>query len=243
MQGNHGSVFGWVVSRRTTIVLAVLLVLALFHAVILRFFAWPFQASSSSTPADYFCMHGNELGADGFQTYDATAEWHGKTAGRKILLLLPHASRIVEVGAVRSFEQTCLSELRKRGVPSADVWPIRADALDVWDEARALSEWLKEHPDATVRIGCNPFSSGRLRYVLSKVLGPVDAERVGLATLPDPECRVESWWRSRSGVKEFMYGWLELIHAWAKGDNAHAEMPDAVTFQHEIRAQIGEAPR
>ncbi len=242
MQGNHRAVFGSVVSRRTTIVLAVLLVLALLHGVIPWMLAWPFHASSSSKSADYFCIHGNELGADGFGALDAAAEWHGKSSGRKILLLLPHINRIVEIGAVPSFEQTCRNELIKRGVPSADVWPIRADALNAWGEAHALSEWLKAHPESTVRIACSPFSSGRLRYVLSKILGPIDSERVGLAILPDPECRVESWWRSRTGVKRFMYGWLELIYVWAKGDGACPEMPDAATFQHEIRTQIGEAP-
>ncbi|MEI8375373.1 MAG: hypothetical protein WCJ35_21345 [Planctomycetota bacterium] len=242
MQGNLGAGFGWVLSRRTLIVLAVLLVFALLLGVIPRMLAWPFQAASSSKSADYFCIHGNELSADGFQAYDVAAEWHGKPAGRKILVLLPHVSRIVEIGAVRSFEQTCLSELIKRGVPSADVWPIRADALNVWGEAHALSEWLKAHPESTVRIACSPFSSGQLRYVFRKILGPIDSERVGLAILLDPKCRVESWWQSRAGVKGVMYGWLELIYAWAKGNEAFPEMPDAATFQHEIRTQIGEAP-
>ena len=98
-----------------------------------------------------------------------------KPAGRKILLLLPHDSRIVEIGAVRSFEQMCRSELDKRGIPPADVWSIRAEARDVWDEAHAMADWLKEHPGATVVLACSPFGSGRLRYVFNKVLGPADA--------------------------------------------------------------------
>jgi hypothetical protein len=237
----------WLVSkqrtnRRTMIVLAVLVLLGLGHVLILRLLAWPLTADGSSVECDCFCIHGGELGADGFEPYDAAAAWHGKTAGRRILLLLPRTTRIVEIGAVRSFEQTCLCELSKRGVPPADVGPIRADARDTWDEAYALDNWLKAHPNTRVWMACSPFNSGRLRYVLDKVLGPADAARVGLIWLPDPGSGVDNWWRSRRGVKDFMYAWLELIYAWTGGDRARPLPVGAAAFQQEIRAQIGEAP-
>jgi len=63
-----------------------------------------------------------------------------------------------------------------------------------------------------------------------------------LAMLPDPECRVGSWWRSREGVKDFMYAWLDLFYAWAEGENAGPLPAGAAAFQEEIRAKIGEAP-
>ena len=129
--------------------LAVLVLLGLGHALILRLLTRPLLASGSSAECDCFCIHGGELGADGFEPYDAAAAWHGKPDGRRIILLLPRTTRIVEIGAVRSFEQTCLNELSKRGVPAADVWPIRADARDVWDEAHAMDDWLTAHPDST----------------------------------------------------------------------------------------------
>jgi hypothetical protein len=228
--------------RRTIFVLAVLLLLGLGHALILRLLAWPLAAGGSSAECDCFCIHGGELGADGFEPFDAAAAWHGKPAGRKIILLLPRMTRIVEIGAVRSFEQTCLSELGKRGVPPEDIWPIRADARDIWDEIHALDSWLKAHPDSTVSMACSPFTSGRLRYVLKKVVGPANAARVRLLWLPDPGSSVDTWWRSRRGVKDFMYAWLELIFAWVEGDQARPFPVGAATFQQEIRARIGEAP-
>ncbi len=228
--------------RRTLIVLAVLVLLGLGHAPVLRLLAWPLEASGSSAACDYYCIHGGELGADGFEPFAAAAAWHGKPAGRKILLLLPRATRIVEIGAVRSFEEACQSELDKRGIPAADIRPIRADARDVQDEAHALSDWLKEHPDATVRLACSPFSSGQLRYVFGKVLAPADAERVRLAILPDPGCPPKTWWRSRKGVREFMFAWLALIYSRAEAADARPAPVGAATFQQEIRARIGEAP-
>jgi hypothetical protein len=227
--------------RRTLIGLAVLLILALLHGVILRMLAWPLQAGDSSAGCDCFCIHGGELGADGFEPFDLAAEWQAEAAGRKILLLLPQTSRIVEVGAVPSFEQMCRRQLTKRGVPAADVWSIRAEARDAWEEAHALGGWLKAHPASTVRITCSPFGSGLLRYVFNKVLDPAEAARVRLAVLADPNCRIESWWRSREGVKGFMYSWLELIYTWAKGEEACPATEGAAAFQQELRGRIGEA--
>ncbi len=224
------------------IVLAVLIVVGLTHTLVLRMLAWPLFAESSSTSADYYCLRGDELGMDGFEPLTAAANWYGKSDGGKILLLSPRSSRIVEIGAVRPFAQTCQSELRKRGLPPADVWPTRADAGDPWGTAHAMQDWLRAHPESTVTIACSPFSSGQLRYSLHKVLGQVDDKRVRLATLPDPGCRIENWWRSRRGVKEFMFAWLELVYLWAEGDHLRPDLPNAAEFQQEVRSSIGKAP-
>ena len=101
------------------------------------------------------------MGTDGFEPFDHAAAWHAEAPGRKILLLLPPDSRIVEIGAVRSFERMCRSELDKRGMPPADVLTIRAAARDVWGEAHAMADWLPAHPGATVVLACGPLGSGR----------------------------------------------------------------------------------
>ena len=130
--------------------------------------------------------------------------------------MLPRASRLVEVGAVPSFEQTCRRGLAKRGVPEDKVEAIRADARNTWDEARALGDWLNQHPQATISLACSPFAGGRLRYVFNKVFGPHNGSRVHLAALPDPSSAAAAWWRSRNGVKDFMYSWLDLAYTWCR---------------------------
>src|SRR6516165_10364719 len=89
------------VRRRTLITLLVLLTLVALHPLILWMLAWPLQTAYSSSTTDYYCVHGRELGLDGFQTLDRAAEWHRKTGGT-ILLMLPRASRLVEIGAALS---------------------------------------------------------------------------------------------------------------------------------------------
>jgi hypothetical protein len=81
-----------------------------------------------------------------------------------------------------------------------------------------------------------------LRYVLHKVLAPADARRVHLAILADPGFSLGSWWRSRPGVKAFMYAWLELAYAWAVPGNSRRHPASAQDFQDQVTARIGEAP-
>ena len=228
-------------SRRTLLVLLALAAIALLHPLILRMLAWPVQSFDAPDTAGYFCLHGRELGIDGFKALDRAAAWHRET-GRTILLLMPQASQLVEVGAVPSFDQTCRRQLVKRGVPDEKVEAIRANARNTWDEARALGDWLKQHPEATVSLACSPFSGGRLRYVFNRVLERQSNSRVRLAVLPDPTSDAAAWWRSRNGVKDFMYAWLNLAYTWSAGDDEPAAQPSAAAFRMTVAAEIGEAP-
>jgi hypothetical protein len=226
---------------RMTIVLVVLLVVAVAHPLILRMLAWPLVASDSSTACDYFCIQGDELGPGGYEPFDAAAAWLARTPGGKVLLILPPASRVVEIGAVRSFDEMGRSELAKRGVRGTEVLSIQATGYETWDKVHALRDWLHEHPGATVKMACSGHDSGKWKYVFAKVLGPVDAPRVAFMALPDPNYPIESWWRSRRGTKDLMYGWLDLIHTRLQGPSSRPVASDAAKFQEEVRAKIGEA--
>lgn len=234
--------------RRTLLVLLAAVVLLLLHPPILRLLARPLESADSDAPSGYFCLHGGEMGIDGFDALERAALWHRTAAeqgraGGVILLVLPRTSRIVEIGAVPSFEQTCCRELAKRGVAATDIESIPGNVRNTWDEARALADWLSRHPQATVSLACSPYAAGRRRYVLDKVLGPRDSRRVRLICLTDPACPPACWWKTRAGVKEFMYAWLELLYAWCHGDDVPEPQPSAAAFQSEVRAMIGKAPR
>ena len=173
-------------SRRTSIALAIVLFVVVAGAILLRVLTWPLLAQGSAPQADFYCLHGAELGVNGFKAFDHAAAWHAEAAGRKILLLLPPDSRVVEIGAAPSFEAMCRRELDKRGISPSDVGAIRTAVGGVWGQAHALQGWLREHPGATVAFACSPLSSGRLRYVFDTVIGRADASRLGLTWLPEP---------------------------------------------------------
>ena len=122
--------------RRTMIVLAALVILGLGHGPILRLLAWPLMAEGTAQRADFYCLHGDEFGADGYEPFEHAAAWYAEGPARKVLLLLPPDSRIVEIGAVPSFERMCRQELDKRGIPASDVETARAAPDAAWGEAR-----------------------------------------------------------------------------------------------------------
>jgi len=200
------------------------------------------MAEGPAQRADFYCLHGDEFGADGYEPFEHAAAWYAEGPARKVLLLLPPDSRIVEIGAVPSFERMCRSELDKRGIPASDVETARAAPDAAWGEARAMQAWLREHPGATVVLACSPWGSGGLRYVFDKTIGPADAARVRLTWLSEPGTGPDAWWRSRTGVKNFMFAWLALIYTRMEGDSARPLPLGAAAFQKEIRAKIGEAP-
>jgi hypothetical protein len=231
-------------SRWIVILLAVLIMLGLGHAFILRLVAWPLTAKGAlSWQAGFYALHGDEYGADGFEAFDSAAAWYAEAPGRKILLFLPPDSHLVEIGAVRSFERTCRSELDKRRIPMSDVLSVHVASRGAAAEARVAANWLAEHREATVMLACSAFRSNWLRQVFDNVLGPADAGRIEFVMLADPKCRPENWWKSRAGVKEFMYGWLELIYGWSGGDKDCRHPTGAAEFQQEMRTKIGEAPQ
>ena len=146
--------------RSALVLLAVIALLGLCHPFILRMMAWPLVACDPPVSCDYYCLHGDEMGAGGFEPFVAAAEWRRQRAGREILLLLPHDSRIVEIGATPSFERICRVELGKKGIAADEIRLLRADACDVWDEIRGLSTWLKDHAGATVNLAATPSTAG-----------------------------------------------------------------------------------
>ena len=222
-------------SRRALISLTVLVLLGLAHAPILRLLAWPLRAGGSGTACDCFCIHGSELGVDGFEVFEQAAAWHHGARGAKDPLApaANHAHRGDRRGAVVRADLPERVGQARRAAGRCLPDPRRGRRR--LEEAHAMEDWLKEHPGATVSLACSPFSSGRLRYVFNKVIGPADAERVRLRSCPILDRRIETWWRSRKGVKDFMYAWLELIYAWAEGDDARPVPAGAAAFQQEIR--------
>ena len=242
------------VCRKSIAVAAVLLILVLGHGVILRKLIWPIVDNSATIDnegraggvlpdADYFCLHGSEQSADGFKAIERAAAWYAESSGRKILLVLPRSRRIVEIGAAPSFEETTRRQLAARGVAEDAVLSIHAEARDFWDEAHAMSDWLAADPKGTVAWACSPFTSGRMRHVLNKVLDADAASRVSLVIFADPACPPRNWWRSRNGIKEFMFAWLSMIYVWTEGERRSVATPQRVAeFQSEVRAAIGEAP-
>jgi hypothetical protein len=205
--------------------------------------ARPLIADDPPADAQYLCLRGDEFGFDGEDCLDQAATWRRATPAGRILLLEPWPRRIVDIGILPSFEQTARRELGQRGVADDAVVLVRGRAKDEWEEARLLQTWLQERPEASIVVLCSRFQSGQRRYVLDTVLAPADARRVAVRGLADPRYDETNWWKSRSGVKAVMFGWLRLIYAWGRGEDR--DVPRRYTadeYQTLLKTTFGEAP-
>ena len=68
-------------------------------------------------------------------------------------------------------------------------------------------------------VVCRQFESGHFRFIVDSVLKPGTAARVGILALPARGRDPTNWWRSRSGVKDFMFFWLQMAYARYGGPN------------------------
>ena len=96
---------------------------------------------------------------------------------------------------------------------------VAGEANDAWEEARLLAAWLRARPGVKAVVVCRQFESGYFRFVVDSILKPGAAARVGILGLPARDYDATNWWRSRSGVKDFMFSWLQMAYARYGGQN------------------------
>jgi len=119
---------------------------------------------------------------------------------------------------------------------------IHGRSRTVWDDARGIQGWLSEHPDEELVLVCSPFAGAARRRVLDCVLGPRDAARAHLFSFPNPWFDTAHWWRSRTGVKHWMFGILDLAYVWLYGEDCEIPEPwDPDQYEARLAQQIASA--
>ena len=164
-----------------------------------------------SDRAGFLLLRGSERGVLGANGFRAAADFCRRDPAHRILLIGHHPDRLVELGILPPWETFARRELERRGVPAAAVAVVEGTAVDEWDDCQLLAAWLKARPEAIVAVAANPLGSRRVRYMLDAAMPPSEAARAPVFLLDDPQCAASNWYRSRSGVKGFMFSWLDLI--------------------------------
>lgn len=229
--------------RRLAVALAVVLGIWIVHAPVLRSLARPLVADESVGDANLICLHEREFEVEGKDGFDLAAKWRREDPARSVVLIVPFPSRAVEVGAMPPFEEIAQRQLTDRGVPKGAILVASGNARNDWEKAGVLQAWLRDHPGRQLILVSSRFHSGSLRYVLDTVLDPGDAARIHLLAVADPSCGEGNWWKSRSGVKAFMFGWLDLSYAHLFGAGGDVAPTWSVAeYRTLLKEAFGEAP-
>lgn len=91
-------------------------------------------------------------------------------------------------------------DLRRRGVPAADIQMVGNHNQSTYDEARALSNYLPAHRPVSVILVTNDYHTRRTRWIFGQVLGP--HVRLSLAAAPSKEFAAERWWENSFGRRQ-----------------------------------------
>jgi len=231
--------------RRAALILAAVAALVLlFHRPMLRAAGRWLIAEEELGAAKLLCLRSTDgTLPDGDFGYDSVLGLMQSRGLERVILLEPRPRRLVVDGLQKSFVERSQLELERRGVPGSAILVIHSRSRTVWDDARGIRGWLSEHPDERVVLFCSPFEGAARRRVLDCVLGPRDAARARVLGVPNARFDTDSWWRSRTGVKHWMFGALDLAYVWLHGEDREIPEPwdpdqyEARLAQHVASAQ------
>ena len=118
----------------------------LVHGPLLRGAADLLVVDEPADHAQYVCLSSWEFGPDGDRAYDVAATLFRQNPACHILLIGSGPSRLVESGALASFETISRRELAARGLPQKAIESISRDGWDDWATARACGRGCSIDP-------------------------------------------------------------------------------------------------
>ncbi len=223
--------------RRRLLLAGLLLAgLVLFHVPLFRGLAWLLVVDEPLVRTDAVVVAGSSGPIQNVPFDEVAKLYHDGYAG-EVLLIEDRSSRIVQAGILPTLETVLRRELAARGVPERALTVRAGEYRTAWQMARALRDWLEEHPGAEVTVLADQFGSRARAYVGRTVLGADLAGRVHWRAVPDPRHAVGDWWHSRHGTVALFGAHVALIHTYVVGEPSEtAERWDPDRFERELPA-------
>jgi len=225
------------------VVLAVgLLVLWLARAPLLRISARPLVADEPARDCAYVWLRGDEMGLDGDDAIQTAMHLYRRRPGTEIIMVERYPSLLVREGIVESFTARTSRQLHERGVPRSAVHIIPGAARNEWEECRLVGAWLQSRPRGTVVVLSDRLASGALKHVVCAACAPQAARRMKVYALRGRWGDETNWWQSRSGAKDWMFGWLGLIHVCCFGEPSPPQTCfDPDRYEQLLRRRLSDA--
>ncbi|MBI3402101.1 MAG: hypothetical protein HY048_11830 [Acidobacteria bacterium] len=156
--------------------------------------------SDPAAPADVGVMtesgEGDEIGV---------SDLYQRRAFTRVLVLAPSPNAVDLELKKRGVhvEDRILSTLRQLGVPPSAVTTLDAGEGGTNDSARALADWVREHPSRVVVV-ISPTHARRYRRTLLRVW-PAGVAPPRITWSPHALFRSADWWQSRRTLREGLF--------------------------------------
>jgi uncharacterized SAM-binding protein YcdF (DUF218 family) len=134
-------------------------------------------------------------------------------SGRARTVLVPTTGQLTQATAslVPPEHEIIRRVLVARGVPADSIVLLPGAVSSTLDEARALREFLDEHPDSTVAVVTHPFHTRRARVLFGRVLGP-RLSQLHFVTAPAESYGANNWWQTENGTVAYLSEYVKLAY-------------------------------
>jgi hypothetical protein len=177
------------------------------------------------------------LGAD--KSFDLAAESFRENSTCRIVVLDYPPPRLQRMGICPGDADVAKKELAKRGVPAANIVVIGCEDRSTGALARALEKWLGEHPDGSVTLLCNRFSTREKSHLLWWHLPEEANDRILFRAVPHRWYDETNWWKSREGMVAFFDGYIGYGFLLFGGDQEEGSEWDPDQYERTLPKSPG----
>jgi hypothetical protein len=216
------------------VIVAVLLLAGwVFHARLLRVLAAGLVVDDRHGPAPVVLI------LDGDRQFDAAAEL-ARSGATTILVYRSRPDRLVRMGIVPAGDEMARLELLKRGVFGQDIEILVGESSNRSTIAAVLGKWLADHPDQSVTVLCDRFTSRTWKTVLRRAVEPARARQISIVPLSNRRYDETNWWRSKPGTMAIVNGYIGLaFHSWRSENEVNRSERTTAEFQAAFAGDPG----
>lgn len=219
--------------RRLTIVILFLGVGWVFREHILIGLAEILIAESGRPPANVVVVLD-----EGDRRFDVVAERH-RHGANSVLLYRRQPNRLEQLEILPATDKVARRELLKRHLPSDALESLPEVPIGRSQFVMVLSQWLEKHPNQTVDLLSDRFSSRTWEMLVRRSTDAEVQRRIYIRSLRHRDYDETDWWKSKRGTQAFVNGYLTLgYHVLAAGK----EPPTTDRISSDFQAAFAGGP-
>jgi uncharacterized SAM-binding protein YcdF (DUF218 family) len=137
-------------------------------------------------------------------------------------------------GVIPPTHEITLKVLDYGGVPRDRVVLLQSAAQTTFDEARAVADYLADHPVRRLMIVTEGPHTLRARWIFRRLLG--GEVEISMVSAPADEFDSSNWWRSESGFLFVVSEYFKLVYYWLRYGWLGFEMAACLVLAFLFRA-------
>lgn len=183
---------------RLTPFLVVLAGLILYHAALLTALGKLWTVDETLTKADAIVVLGGGVQTRPF----AAAKLYREGFAPKVIVINVERSPTDQMGLTLPESQLITDVLLREGVPGDAITLVGENVSSTYEEALAVSDWLKQTGARHLLVPTESFHTRRVNWIFKKVLHSIGTD-VQVKAVEPGSYHYTDWWQTEKGLIEF----------------------------------------